>query len=206
MDALQSQREVCFVLGLWMISIGFNSMTFGSQSRFGWIVTTASLAMLFIAPSSAFNLPICVIAESQVSVPDVLLGLGVIGACAALMANDQLPAEKQASTEDTTAADENADGSDMQSEELDDGNIEEREATLTGPRSLIGQKVSSQKDGFALSGTVKAYLPVTREWRVIWDDGSPTEDLNRIELASAFKLYSKNLADSLKLMWRNGEV
>ena len=204
MNALESQREVCFVLGLWMISIGFNSMTFGSQNRRGWIVTTASLAMLFIAPSSAFNLPICFIAESQISVPNVLLALGVIGACAAQMAKDQLPAEKQALTEDTTAADKIEDT--VQSEEMDDGHVEEREATLTGPRSLIGQKLAVQKDGFALSGTVKAYLPVTREWRVIWDDGSPAEDLNRIELASAFKLYSKNLADSLKLMWRNGEL
>lgn len=163
--------------------------------------------MLFIAPSSAFNLPICVIAESQISVPNVLLGLGVIGACAAQLTNDHLPTEKQASAaEDTTASDEIEDESNVQSEESDDVHIEEREATLTGPRSLIGQKVAAQKNGFALSGTVKAYLPVTREWRVIWDDGSAAEDLNRIELASAFKLYSKNLADSLKLMWRNGEV
>ena len=30
--------------------------------------------------------------------------------------------------------------------------------------------------------------------------------LNRVELGSAFKSYSKHLADSLKAMWKSGEI
>ena len=77
----------------------------------------------------------------------------------------------------------------------------------TGPRSLIGQRVSVEEKGVPSFGTVAGYDDKTRFWTVLFDDQEQEEgELNRVELASAFKSYSKHLADSLKAMWKAGEI
>mmetsp|Transcript_8748 Transcript_8748/g.14919 ORF Transcript_8748/g.14919 Transcript_8748/m.14919 type:complete len:89 (-) Transcript_8748:152-418(-) len=77
----------------------------------------------------------------------------------------------------------------------------------TGPRSLIGQRVSVEDNGFPSFGTVADYDAETRLWTILFDDENQEEGvLNRVELGSAFKSYSKHLADSLKAMWKSGEI
>lgn len=77
-----------------------------------------------------------------------------------------------------------------------------------GPRSLVGHRVAAERglDGVAF-GTVADYDHDAREWLVRYDDASVEEEaLNRVQLGSAFRLYSKQLSDDLKAMWRRGEL
>lgn len=77
-----------------------------------------------------------------------------------------------------------------------------------GPRSFIRNRVAVEKSGVTYHGTVVDYDPDTRMWRVKYDAGEGLEDdeLNRLNLASAFRLYAKDLGDSLKAMWRANEI
>ena len=84
---------------------------------------------------------------------------------------------------------------------------EKKGGQASGPKSLIGQRVAVEKDQDTLFGTVKEYDSETREWLVHFDDPFHEEkELNRVQLGSAFKLYSKHLSDNLKAMWRAGEL
>ena len=77
-----------------------------------------------------------------------------------------------------------------------------------GPRSFIRDRVAVEKSGVTYHGTVVDYDPDTRMWRVKYDAGEGLDDdeLNRLNIASAFRLYAKDLGDSLKAMWRANEI
>mmetsp|Transcript_31898 Transcript_31898/g.66896 ORF Transcript_31898/g.66896 Transcript_31898/m.66896 type:complete len:169 (+) Transcript_31898:1-507(+) len=79
----------------------------------------------------------------------------------------------------------------------EDAVVAPEEAITTGPRSLIGQRVAVEKGIDAILGTVKDYDAETREWLIQYDGDELGEEevLNRVQLGSAFKLYSKHLAD-----------
>ena len=77
-----------------------------------------------------------------------------------------------------------------------------------GPRSFIGDRVAVEKSGVVYLGTVSEYDSDTRLWLVTYEASEGLEDdqLNRLQIASAFRLYSKELSDRLKAMWRANEI
>jgi len=202
---MMSERETCFILGLWMITIGLNCAAFGPRSKLGWTATTVSLALSFVAPSTAFTLPLCSIFGLDINVPTALLMLGLLGSLTELLAKPPKPQDAQDVEQTVEPSVTTEEQGEEEKEEEED--IRETTATATGPRSVIGKSVVVEKGFDVIFGKVIAYLPETREWVISFDDGFyENVDMNRVELSSAFKLYSKHLADSLKAMWRAGEL
>ena len=190
-----AQRSTCVTLGLWLVTIVGYAIVCGSSSRAGWILTGSSLTMASFSTKLTTSvgtpvpsLPIYSISGVDINVPDLLMILCLVGCATSLMA--PLPEQFQvvASGGETEAS-------------------EKKEDQASGPKSLIGQRVAVEKDEDTLFGTVKEYDSETREWLVHFDDPfHEEEELNRVQLGSAFKLYSKHLSDNLKAMWRAGEL
>ena len=224
---LTNQRAACANFGLWLVTIAGYSIAFGTYSKVGWILTTSSLAMASFAVKADWlgdangvtrpvpSLPI----YYNVNVPDLLVILGLIGCIVLMQQPSNEPPENVAHQVPNEVEDQEAaptvEMPDVSSQEIDSSNAtkeeqEEKEEVKkeeSGPRSLIGQRVAVEKKKKGTCyGTVTEYKHLTREWSVRYDDDGEDEDLNRLELASAFKLHSKDLADYLKAMWRAGEI
>lgn len=201
-----TERASCAILGIWLITVSANSIVFGTFSRVGWILTTSSLAMLSFAVKmlkddvSSASLPVYQVNGNAVNVPDLLLSISLLAFIFVMKQPE--PVESGVAAE--SSSDQNAPEAESK-EVMEAVMIASKEAT--GPRSLIGQRVCVEEKGVPLFGTVAGYDDKTRFWTVLFDDQAQEEgDLNRVELASAFKSYSKHLADSLKAMWKAGEI
>eukprot|EP00986_Skeletonema_menzelii_P002310 scaffold627_cov144-Skeletonema_menzelii.AAC.19 len=213
-EVLSSQRASSSMLGMWLVTIAGYSIAFGTFSQLGWILTTSSLAMLSFAAKmygdemASASLPVYQVFGRGISIPDLLLCISFV---ACLFVMKQPPVDAVADSEPTAAVSSNEPSSsdeedaDESKEVMDAVMIAAKEAT--GPRSLIGQRVSVEDNGFPSFGTVAGYDAETRLWTILFDDENREEGtLNRVELGSAFKSYSRELADSLKAMWKSGEI
>lgn len=213
-EVLSSQRASSSMLGMWLVTIAGYSIAFGTFSQLGWILTTSSLAMLSFAAKmygdemASASLPVYQVFGRGISIPDLLLCISFV---ACLFVMKQPPVDAVADSEPTAAVSSNEPSS--SDEEDADESKEVMEAVMiaakeaTGPRSLIGQRVSVEDNGFPSFGTVAGYDAETRLWTILFDDENREEGtLNRVELGSAFKSYSRELADSLKAMWKSGEI
>lgn len=201
-----TERASCAILGIWLITVSANSIVFGTFSRVGWILTTSSLAMLSFAVKmlkdavSSASLPVYQVDGKPINVPDLLLTISLLAFI--FVVKQPEPVESGVATE--LSSDQNAPEAESK-EVMEAVMIASKEAT--GPRSLIGQRVCVEEKGVPSFGTVAGYDDKTRYWTVLFDDQAQEEgELNRVELASAFKSYSKHLADSLKAMWKAGEI
>lgn len=199
-----SQRASSSILGIWLITVAGYSIAFGTFSKVGWILTTSSLAMLSFAVKmldedmSSASLPVYV----GISIPDLLLCIS-FAACLFVMKQPPVKAASEPSSSSSDQNDENV----AETKEVMEAVMIAASKEATGPRSLIGQRVSVEENGVPSFGTVADYEPETRLWKILYDDRNQDgEELNRVELASAFKSYSKELADSLKAMWKSGEI
>jgi len=218
-EVLSSQRASSSMLGMWLVTIAGYSIAFGTFSQVGWILTTSSLAMLSFAVKmydddmSSASLPVYQVFGRGITIPDLLLCISFV-ACVFVMKQPPvevaLPSEPAAAAADVAAPSEEASSpeevnAEESKEVMEAVMIAAKEAT--GPRSLIGQRVSVEDNGFPSFGTVADYDAETRLWTILFDDENEEEGvLNRVELGSAFKSYSKYLADSLKAMWKSGEI
>jgi len=218
-EVLSSQRASSSMLGMWLVTIAGYSIAFGTFSQVGWILTTSSLAMLSFAVKmydedmSSASLPVYQVFGRGITIPDLLLCISFV-ACVFVMKQPPvevaLPSEPAAAAADVAAPSEEASSpeevnAEESKEVMEAVMIATKEAT--GPRSLIGQRVSVEDNGFPSFGTVADYDAETRLWTILFDDENQEEGvLNRVELGSAFKSYSKHLADSLKAMWKSGEI
>jgi len=216
-EVLSSQRASSSMLGMWLVTIAGYSIAFGTFSQVGWILTTSSLAMLSFAVKmydddmSSASLPVYQVFGRGIAIPDLLLCISFV-ACVFVM--KQPPIEVVVPAEPAAAV---AASSEEEPSSPDEVNAEESKEVMeavmiaakeaTGPRSLIGQRVSVEDNGFPSFGTVADYDAETRLWTILFDDENQEQGLlNRVELGSAFKSYSKHLADSLKAMWKSGEI
>ena len=196
-EDMASQRAPCVTLGLWLVTIAGYSFALGAHSRAGWILTGSSLAMAsfstkFMTDDSTPvpSLPIYSFSGFEVNVPAVLVVLCLVG-FAIVLKQPTMALEEQPQV----IANEEAPQAELFEEK------EEAAPEVTGPRSLIGQRVAVDKGIDAFIGTVKDYDSETREWLVHYDSEiQEGEELNRVQLGSAFKLYSTHLADSLRAM------
>eukprot|EP00578_Thalassiosira_sp_NH16_P009813 CAMPEP_0181113310 /NCGR_PEP_ID=MMETSP1071-20121207/20279_1 /TAXON_ID=35127 /ORGANISM="Thalassiosira sp., Strain NH16" /LENGTH=510 /DNA_ID=CAMNT_0023197339 /DNA_START=86 /DNA_END=1618 /DNA_ORIENTATION=- len=199
-DIVANQRDFCGILGLWLVTIVVNFVVFGAQSQAGWILTGTTLAMasfsskLIASENGATaipSLPIYTISGFDVNVLDSLVVLCLVGYAAVLLQpveNPQVATQKSLKEEK----------SDPQA-----APCQEKEAgapKANGPRAFIGERVAVEKGIDTLSGTVKDYDSTTREWLIQYDVSQEEEEFNRVQLGSAFKLYAKDLSDSLKAM------
>mmetsp|Transcript_706 Transcript_706/g.1107 ORF Transcript_706/g.1107 Transcript_706/m.1107 type:complete len:465 (-) Transcript_706:190-1584(-) len=217
-EVLSSQRASSSMLGMWLVTIAGYSIAFGTFSQVGWMLTTSSLAMLSFAVKmydddmSSASLPVYQVFGRGITIPDLLLCISFV-ACVFVM--KQPPVEVVVPSEPAAADDVAAPSEEASSPE--EVNAEESKEVMeavmiaakeaTGPRSLIGQRVSVEDNGFPSFGTVADYDAETRLWTILFDDENQEQGLlNRVELGSAFKSYSKHLADSLKAMWKSGEI
>lgn len=205
-DIVANQRESCAILGLWLVTIAINFAACGAQSQAGWILTGSTLAMASFSSkligsksstTSIPSLPIYSISGFDLNVLDSLVVLCLVGYAAVLLQPEKNP---QVATEKTLKEEE----SDPQAAPCQGKEASAPEAN--GPRSFIGERVAVEKGIDTFSGTVKDYDSTTREWLVQYDVSKGEEELNRVQLGSAFKLYAKDLSDSLKAMWRAGDI
>lgn len=214
-EILSSQRASSAILGIWLVTIAGYSIAFGTFSQVGWILTTSSLAMLSFAVKmldedvSSASLPVYRVFRCGINIPDLLLCISLV-ACIFVM---KQPLIEEAAAPSDTAANSSEEEPTSSVEANAEESKEVMEAVMiatkeaTGPRSLIGQRVSVEDNGFPSFGTVAGYDAETRLWTILFDDENQEEEmLNRVELGSAFKSYSKHLADSLKAMWKSGEI
>lgn len=217
-EVVSSQRGSSAMLGMWLVTIAGYSLVFGTFSQKGWIITTSSLAVLSFAvkmyDEDVVSLPVYQVFGLGITIPDLLLCISFV---ASLFVMNQPPAEAEAHTESDADASDPAAAPASEEPSSNEANAEESKEVMeavmiaakeaTGPRSLIGQRVSVEEDGFPSFGTVAGYDAELRLWTVLFDDENQEEGmLNRVQLGSAFKSYSKHLADSLKAMWKSGEI
>ncbi|KAL9191441.1 hypothetical protein ACHAXT_001147 [Thalassiosira profunda] len=225
-----SQQATCFTLGLWLVTIAGYAIAFGPGSRAGWILTGSALTMVsfsakMIAPGvtsvpflpiHSFNgfevnvealltvlgvdtaslpsLPIYSLNGFGIGVPDLLVFLCLAG-CVATLKQTKVSSEQPQEV--------------VEEEVKEEAPKEDAQVApeATGPRSLIGQRVAMEKEGIEMLGTVKEYVSDTREWLIHYDDEFQVDDeVNRLQLTSGFKNYSKHLSDNVKAMWRAGEL
>lgn len=210
-EVLSSQRASSSMLGMWLVTIAGYSIAFGTFSQVGWILTTSSLVMLSFAAKmydeemASASLPVYHVNDYGITIPDLLLCISFV-ACLFVLKQPP-PVDVAAPSEPTAVAvsSEEEGNADESKEVMEAVMIASKEAT--GPRSLIGQRVSVEDNGFPSFGTVAGYDDETHFWTILFDDENREEGkLNRLELGSAFKSYSKELADSLKAMWKSGEI
>lgn len=210
-EVLSSQRASSAILGIWLVTIAGYSIAFGTFSQVGWILTTSSLAMLSFAVKmldeetlSSASLPVYEVFGYGINIPDLLLCISFV-ACVFVMKQPPVEATVAPPAEPTATSFSNEANAEESKEVMEAVMIATKEAT--GPRSLIGQRVSVEGNGYPSFGTVSGYDAETRLWTVLFDDENQEGGfLNRVELGSAFKSYSKHLADSLKAMWKSGEI
>ena len=218
-EVSSSERASCAILGIWLITVSGYSIVFGTFSQVGWILTTSSLAMLSFAVKmldenmSSASLPVYQVSGYGINIPDLLLCISLLASIFVMKQPEAAPVESAAAAAapeppqpSSSAGQKEEKATEAESKEVMEAvMIASKEAT--GPRSLIGQRVAVEENGVPSFGTVAGYESDTRLWTVLYDDQAREEGyLNRVELASAFKSYSKHLADSLKAMWRAGEI
>lgn len=220
-EVLSSQRASSAMIGMWLITIAGYSIVFGTFSQKGWILTTSSLAVLSLAvkmyDEDMVSLPVYQVFGLGITIPDLLLCISFV---ACLLVMNQPPPETEAPTaepDDIIPSEPDAAPASEEPPSTTEANADESKEVMeavmiaakeaTGPRSLIGQRVSVEDDGFPSFGTVAGYDEELRLWTILFDDENQEEGLlNRVQLGSAFKSYSKHLADSLKAMWKSGEI
>lgn len=214
------ERESCAILGLWLCTIAGYLVAFGAESRAGWMLSSFALMMVSLSAKlmadsgrSAPSFPIYSVSGFDINVPDLLVAFGLVG-CAAVLSQPAAPEPDQVEevskveeAANSEAKEEEVVAPQVEAEPSDDEQVTAPEPEASGPRSLIGQRMAVDRDGFAFRGTVKDYNPETREWSIRFDDELlEEEEMNRVQLTSAFKLYSKVLSDNIKAMWRAGEL
>jgi len=213
-DDMVSQKGSCFTLGLWLVTIIGNAIAFGAESKAGWILTGSSFAVAsfstkFIADGQTTVpfLPIYSFNGIDVCVLPALVVLCMAGFSAVLKQPVMLQEQPQVVVNREEPV---AEASEAETQAGQFGMNEEAASAsdaTTGPQSFIGQRVAVEKGTEAFFGIVTSYDSETREWSVHYvDESQEDEQLNRVQLGSAFKLHSKRLADNLKEMWRAGEL
>ena len=174
-----------------------------------YFISDASGNIVFSVPS----IPIYSIYNFGVNVPDTLVVLALM--CCTLLWLQPLDHEVDMSHVDAKWRRQECDTKIDILQGLPEEAPKQVEATIKedqwvkederGPRSFIGQRVAVEKKSEILLGTVEKYDSETRCWLIRYDNGEEDE-LNRLDLASAFKEHSKHLSDYLKAMWRSGEI
>ncbi|KAL7526064.1 hypothetical protein ACHAXR_001296, partial [Thalassiosira sp. AJA248-18] len=203
---VESQRAYCVTLALWLGTIVCYAVAFGAHSRAGWFFTGTALAVSSFSTklmtgeeTPVPSLPIYSFSGFDINVPDVLVVLCILGFAAVL----KQPVVAQEPQEVANEEPEKDDAPQVVEPEEEKKEDEVATPEASGPRSLIGQRVAVDE----FLGTVKDYDSETREWLVQYDNEFQEEvELNRVQLGSAFKGYSKHLSDNLKAMWRAGEL
>lgn len=201
-----NQRTFCAILGFWLVTLAGYSIVLGPHSMVGWIIATSSLAMAKGAMKMDWgenydtilpSLPLYSIASLDITVLDALIFIGFAGWFVLYFKE---PEHIEQGTSGDVAEEIEA-KSDVQ---VAVGTDVEK----SGPYSFIGDRAAVDKSGVTYIGTVTAYNSDSRAWTVKYGAGEGLEDdeLNRLEIASAFRLYSKELADRLKAMWRANEI
>lgn len=86
---IEDQRDVCMIFGFWLITIVGYSILFGANNRAGWIVTGAVYTMVSFSAKmltagsngriSVPSLPIYSYSGFDVTVPDLLAALSMVG-------------------------------------------------------------------------------------------------------------------------------
>jgi len=207
-NMLSHQRAPCATLGLWLVSIVAFSIAFGPRSVAGWILTGLSLTMASFSTTLVTtdettpvpSLPIYSHSDIDVKMLDLLVVLCLLGTITTLKrpaAPQEQPQVVNAFNEGDAPEAESQVETQAETFKEEDAVVAPEEAITTGPRSLIGQRVAVEKGIDAILGTVKDYDAETREWLIQYDGDELGEEevLNRVQLGSAFKLYSKHLAD-----------
>ena len=211
-----NQRTSSALLGFWLVSIAGYSIALGSQSMVGWIIATASLTMAKFAITTDWgenydislpSSPVFSTSFLDVTILDALIVTGFAGWLLLYFKEpEQLGAELPVENEESGSVIESNDIPDVQ---IPDNSVQlPVESKRTGPYAFIGDRVAVTKSGATYVGTVTQYSHDTRMWTVMYEAGDGLEDdeLNRLEIASAFRLYSKELGDRLKAMWRANEI
>lgn len=210
---MESQRATCAILGLWLASVACYTIAFGYGSRAGWALNCVSFAMASFAVKvlmadrngiiAAPSLPIYSASGFEVTVLDTLQALSLVGFVSAFFKQPAV-VEEQIQKEVITVTGE---AQEEIAATVSEEKVEEPATEESGPRSFIGQRVAVGKGVDVVMGTVKNYDAETRGWLVQYDgDSQEEEELNRLELGSAFKLHSKQLSGNLKAMWIAGEL
>ena len=200
------QRTSCAILGLWLVTLAGYSIVLGPHSMVGWVLATSSMAMAKFAMKMDWgenydtvlpSIPLYSIASVDITFLDALIAIGFAG-WFVLYFKEPEHIEQGASSD---ANENEAKADDVQVAVSSD--VEQ-----SGPYSFIGDRVAVDKSGVIYTGTVSAYDRDSRAWTVTYDAGEGLDDdkLNRLEIASAFKLHSKELSDRLKAMWRANEI
>ncbi|KAL7519907.1 hypothetical protein ACHAWX_004661 [Stephanocyclus meneghinianus] len=207
-----NQRASCAILGFWLVTVAGYFVFLGAQNLAGWILATASLSMASFVVKTNWgareqhdialpSLPIYSISYVHINVLDALVLVAFAGWFILSLAPSSQQRDDVIDNESPDAVIANEQVETIRKEP----EVKREEA---GPRSFIRNRVAVEKSGVTYHGTVVDYDPDTRMWRVKYDAGEGLEDdeLNRLNLASAFRLYAKDLGDSLKAMWRANEI
>lgn len=173
----------------------------------GWILATSSLAMAKIAIKMDWgesydvllpSLPIYSVSSFEITILDTLIFVGFAGWLVLYFKEPEQP-EPAVEKESEAVVETKPDVQTPVAAFVGD---------KTGPESFIGDRVAVDKSGVTYIGTVSRYNPDNRMWTVVYGAGEGLDDdeLNRLQINSAFRLYSKQLGDRLKAMWRANEI
>ncbi|KAL3804375.1 hypothetical protein HJC23_011303 [Cyclotella cryptica] len=211
-----NQRASCAILGLWLVTVAGYSIFLGAQSLAGWILATGSISMASFALKINWgaseqhdvvlpSLPIYSTAYFDINVLDALLFVAFAGWFIVFLTR---PSQQHDDINYHVSSDVVIPNEQVETVLIDELEKPEVKRQETGPRSFIRDRVAVEKAGVTYHGTVVDYDPDTRMWLVKYDAGEGLEDdeLNRLDIASAFRLYAKDLSDSLKAMWRANEI
>ena len=95
---MENQRESCAIYGAWLVTIVGYSMVFGARSKSGAILTGSVLTMVAFSTKlidmSVLSLPVYSFEGFDITVPDLLAVVGMIGCIAALLQPVAKPEEK----------------------------------------------------------------------------------------------------------------
>lgn len=206
-----NQRTSCAILGLWIVTIAGYSIVLGAHSIVGWVLATSSLAMAKFAIKmnwgesydvSMPSVPVYSVSSLDITILDALIAVGFAGWLVLYFKEPEQPVEVE--TDEAGVVESGVVEKAETAPEIRAASNGEK----TGPYSFIGDRVAVDKSGFTYTGTVSKYDPESRQWTVTYEASEGLDDdyLNRLEIASAFKLYSKEMSDRLKAMWRANEI
>ena len=95
---MENQRESCAIYGAWLVTIVGYSVVFGARSKTGAILTGSVLTMVAFSTKlidmSVLSLPIYSYEGFDITVPDLLAVMGMIGCIATLLQPVAKPDEK----------------------------------------------------------------------------------------------------------------
>ena len=95
---MENQRESCAIYGAWLVTIVGYSVVFGARSKAGAILTGSVLTMVAFSTKlidmSVLSLPIYSYEGFDITVPDLLAVMGMIGCIATLLQPAQKPDDK----------------------------------------------------------------------------------------------------------------